>query len=120
MTPNPRSGKSCSNLYARITLSSLNEVVGEHGMHVVFRMAGLPELMDALPPQDDQKAMDQADLAVVFQTIEGIFGVHGARGIFMRAGQLTFNELRQHCCRQSWCMKSTNRKSLWMKRSRMD
>ena len=98
MSPIPRSGKTCSNLYARITLSSLNEVVGEHGMHVVFRMAGLPELADTLLPQDDQKEMDHADLAAIFQTIEGIFGVHGARGIFMRAGQMTFNELRQHCC----------------------
>jgi predicted hydrocarbon binding protein len=98
MTPIPGNGKTCSNLFARITLSSLNEVVGEHGMHVVFRMAGLPELVDTLPPQDYQKEIYHADLAAIFQTIGGIFGVHGARGIFMRAGQMTFNELRAHCC----------------------
>lgn len=93
----PRSGRCFANLFARITISSLIEVVGENGMHAVFRMAHLPELIDALPPPNENKEFDSADFAAIFQNLDEIFGTQGGRALAIRGGRMTFNEgLKQH------------------------
>ncbi len=93
----PRSGRCFANLFARITISSLIEVVGENGMHAVFRMAHLPELIDALPPPNEDKEFDSADFAAIFQILDEIFGTQGGRALAIRGGRMTFNEgLKQH------------------------
>jgi len=97
MTALPKSGRCFPNLFARITISSLIEVVGENGMHAVFRMAHLPELIESLPPANEIKEFDTADFSTIFQNLEEIFGYHGARGLAIRAGRMTFSEgLKQY------------------------
>ncbi len=97
MTTLPKSGRCFPNIFARITFSSLIEVVGENGMHAVFRMAHLPELIDCLPPANEIKEFDTADFSSIFQNLDEIFGYHGARGLAIRAGRITFSEgLKQY------------------------
>jgi predicted hydrocarbon binding protein len=91
MTSLPRSGIYLPNRFARLALHSLIEVAGENGMHAVFRLAGLPGLIEALPPNDDLKEFDAADLSTVFQTINEIYGVHGGHSLSFKAGQMTFS-----------------------------
>jgi len=97
MTILPKSGRCFPNLFARITISSLIDVVGENGMHAVFRMAHLPELVDSLPPANEIKEFDTADFSSIFQNLEEVLGFHGARGLAIRAGRMTFTEgLKQY------------------------
>lgn len=95
MTSLPRSGICIPNRFARIALHSLIEVAGENGMHAVFRLAGLPGLIETLPPDNDLKEYDAADLSAVFQTINEIYGVHGGRSLSFKAGQLSFSAALQ-------------------------
>jgi hypothetical protein len=93
MNANPASGHPLSNRFARILLLSLNEVAGENGMHAVFRMAGQTGLIDALPADNEGMEFESTNVAVLFQTIQDIFGVHGGHSLAYKAGQLSLEAL---------------------------
>lgn len=92
MTEHLKSGIFYPNLFVRITLNALKEVLGENGMNTLFRMAGLPELIQQIPPADQDKTFDIADFSRLFQALFDLFGVNGGRGLAHRAGKATFAE----------------------------
>lgn len=90
MTGSLKSGLFYPNLFVRITLNALTEVVGENGMNTLYRMAGLPDLIQQLPPANQEKEFDFSDFARLFQTLYDLFGAHGGKGLARRAGRATF------------------------------
>jgi predicted hydrocarbon binding protein len=87
-----KSGLYFPNELVRITLQSLEEVVGSSGMKSLYNLSGSPELFSQLPPQDMQKEFDFADFSVLFSTLGTLFGKHGARSLTLRAGKSAMRE----------------------------
>lgn len=87
-----KSGLFYPNLFVRITLNALTEVVGENGMNTLYRMAGLSYLIGQLPPENQEKEFDFTDFSKLFQSLYDLFGEHGGKGLAHRAGKATFAE----------------------------
>jgi predicted hydrocarbon binding protein len=103
MRPIPRSGFNNTNNFGRIALLSYEEVLGKRGLNALLNLAGLSHLIDNYPPANLEKAFDFADYTAILMALEEIYGPRGGRGLALRAGRATFNEL----------MKSSGRRQEW-------
>ena len=88
--PLQSSGFYNTNRIARITLESLEGIVGKNGLIAVFRLAGLPQLIEAYPPDNLNREFDFAWTSAIYQALEEIYGIRGGRGLAARAGRTSF------------------------------
>lgn len=87
-----KSGLFYPNRFVRITLQSLEEVIGPSGMTAIYGHTHLSQLAESLPPDDMEKQVDFSDFSMIFDTLQTIFGERGARTLAIRAGRLTFRD----------------------------
>ncbi|MCA1954997.1 MAG: 4-vinyl reductase [Anaerolinea sp.] len=92
MEPIPKSGLYYPNKIARIALLALEEVMGKNGVNAIFNLAGLPNLIDNLPPNNLDREFDFADFSAVQGALEEMYGPRGGRGLALRAGRATFDD----------------------------
>jgi predicted hydrocarbon binding protein len=93
MEPIPKSGYYYPNKAARITLESLLNVMGKNGLNAILNLAHLPQLIDNFPPNNLDKEFDFADFTAINWALEEMYGPRGGRGLALRAGRATFDDV---------------------------
>ncbi len=93
MEPIPKSGYYYPNKAARITLESLLNVMGKNGLNAILNLAHLPQLIDNFPQNNLDKEFDFADFTAVNWALEEMYGPRGGRGLALRAGRATFDDV---------------------------
>ena len=89
----PESGYFNTNKFARIYLDSIREFTGENGLMAILNFAQLPSLGKELPPDNFEKAFDFSHFSMINQSLEDIYGVRGGRGLALRIGRTTFDDV---------------------------
>lgn len=89
----PESGYFNSNKFARIFLESIQEITGENSLNAILNYAGLGSLIGNHPPDNLERAFDFAYFSAINQALMEIFGDRGGRGIALRIGKTTFDDV---------------------------
>ena len=63
--------------------------MGSNGVAAVLRLAGLGYLIDHYPSDTLDRVFSFEDFAAVNESIVEMYGLHGARGLCLRAGRMT-------------------------------
>jgi predicted hydrocarbon binding protein len=88
----PKSGFYYANKFSLIALHAYEDVVGKNGLNSILNLAGLSHLIDNYPPDNLEREFDFADFTAIHIAIEELYGLHGGRGLALRAGRATFND----------------------------
>ena len=80
------------NKWARIVLTSAEEVVGERGVAALLNMANLQHLIGNYPPDNMKKEFPFEDLTRLQQALWDMYGPRGARVFAARAGEQSFQD----------------------------
>ena len=78
-----------TNALMRQAISAIGEVMGEQGLKVVLRQAGLERYVDELPPNDLEQGVATTEYATLNQAVEEFYGRAG-KGMLQRIGRATF------------------------------
>lgn len=89
----PESGYYNSNKFARIFLEALKEIMGENGLNAVLNYARLSSLIENYPPDNLDLAFDFAHFSMINIALEEMYGKRGGRGLALRAGRTTFDDV---------------------------
>jgi hypothetical protein len=89
----PKSGYYNTNKFARIALQAYEEVMGKNGLNAILNLAGLSNLIDNYPPDNLERQFDFADYTAIHIGLEEMYGLRGGRGLALRAGRATFNDV---------------------------
>ncbi len=85
------------NRMGRIILLSMEEVMGRNGVNSVLKLASLPELIDAYPPDTGERTFPFPSIGNIMDVLEKSYGPHGGRGLALRVGRACFNNgVRQY------------------------
>jgi predicted hydrocarbon binding protein len=93
MKPLPKSGFYNTNNFGRIALLSYEEVLGKSGLNALLNLASLSNLIDNYPPANMEREFDFADYTAILVALEELYGPRGGRGLALRAGRATFNDI---------------------------
>lgn len=96
MDPIQKSPYYNTNKFARITLKALEDVMGRNGLNAILNLAHLPELIDCLPPENQERGFNFADFSAINQALEEMYGPRGGRGLALRAGRVSFADSLRH------------------------
>ena len=77
------------NSLVRQALTSMEEVMGEHGLNVVLKTCGLDKFVGNYPPNDLEPSIKASQYAQLNQAIEDFYG-RGGRGMLLRVGRASF------------------------------
>ncbi len=80
------------NKWARIVLTSAEEIVGEKGMAPLLNMAKMPEFINNYPPDNMEKEFPFEQVGQLQQAIWDMYGPRGARVFATRAGEQSFED----------------------------
>lgn len=80
-----------SNRRTRIYLDAIAEVIGQHGLHAVLRLANLEAWIETPPDYNDELAVSFADFARLNHMLEEMYGPRGGRALALRAGRAAFH-----------------------------
>lgn len=86
----PKSGFYLPNNIARITLLTLEEVMGKNGLNAILNMACLPERVEAYPPDNWDCEFDFADFSAIQNALQEMYGKRSGRGLAVRCGRAIF------------------------------
>jgi len=89
----PESGYYNSNKFARIFLESICEISGKNGLNTILNYSKMSDLVDHLPPDNLDKAFDFAHFSMINQALEEIYGIRGGRGLALRIGRTSFDDV---------------------------
>ena len=89
----PESGYYNSNKFARILIESIKEIAGKNGVNTVLNYSNLSSLVDNYPPDNLDRAFDFAHFSMINQALEEIYGKRGGRGLALRVGRITFDDV---------------------------
>jgi predicted hydrocarbon binding protein len=89
----PESGYYNSNKFARILIESIKEIAGKNGVNAVLNYSNLSSLVDNYPPDNLDRAFDFAHFSMIIKALEEIYGKRGGRGLALRAGRITFDDV---------------------------
>ena len=78
-----------TNALMRQAILAIGEVMGEQGLKVVLRQAGLERYVDELPPNDLEQDTPTVEYAALNQAVEGFCGRAG-KGMLQRIGRASF------------------------------
>jgi predicted hydrocarbon binding protein len=78
-----------TNVLMRQAILAIGEVVGERGLNVVLRQAGLERYIDSLPPNDLEPDTPTVEYATLNQAVQEFYGRAG-RGMLQRIGRASF------------------------------
>lgn len=88
----PLSGYHYPNKWARIILTSAEEVMGRQGVNAMLNMAHIPQFIGNYPPDNMKKAFPFEGVGQLQQAIWDMYGNRGARVFAVRAGEQAFHE----------------------------
>ncbi|MFQ5398869.1 MAG: 4-vinyl reductase [Anaerolineae bacterium] len=80
------------NRWARIILTSAEEIVGEKGVAALLNMAGIPELIGNYPPDNMKKEFSFEKIGRLQQAFWDMYGPRGAQVFATRAGEQSFKD----------------------------
>lgn len=86
------SGYYYPNKWARIILTSAEEVMGRQGVNAMLNMAHIPEYIGNYPPDNMKKAFPFEGVGLLQKAIWDMYGPRGARVFAVRAGEQAFLE----------------------------
>lgn len=86
------SGYTLPNRLARITLLSLEELIGYNGLQALLNLAHLDHWIENYPPANLDRGVDFSELSLLNIGLEELYGERGGRGIAQRAGRAIFSE----------------------------
>lgn len=89
----PKSGFFNTNKFARIYLEAVKEITGENGLKTLLNFAGLKQYINELPLENYDKEFDFANFSIINQSLEEIYGERGGKGLALRIGRSTFDEV---------------------------
>jgi predicted hydrocarbon binding protein len=78
------------NKWARIILTSAEEVMGPQGVRSMLNMAKIPQYIDNYPPDNMKKEFTFEGVGQLQQAIWDMYGNRGARVFAVRAGEQSF------------------------------
>lgn len=78
-----------TNALMRQAIMAIGEVMGERGLKVVLRQAGLERYVDELPPNDLEQGVSTVEYATLNQAVEEFYGRAG-KGMLQRIGRASF------------------------------
>jgi len=87
--------KRIPSLLLNILLAQVDEVMGHRSLIMLLRQAGLDEYVDRLPPMNATPSIVVAGYSNLLADVHDLFGAHGSRSIFRRAGRLDAAEMRR-------------------------
>jgi predicted hydrocarbon binding protein len=77
------------NSLVRQALTSMQEVMGEHGLNAVLKACGLDKFVGNFPPNNLEPSIRAAQYAQLNQAIEDFYG-RGGKGMLRRIGKASF------------------------------
>jgi predicted hydrocarbon binding protein len=86
------SGLYYPNRIVLIYLRTLEDILNVNGLKAILNLAGLPHLIDNMPPDNLDRAFDFAYFSAINVALEEIYGVRGGRGLAQRAGRTAFDQ----------------------------
>jgi len=89
----PESGFFNTNKFARIYLESIREISGENGLMSILNYAKLSSVGVDLPEDNLERAFDFAHFSMINLALEEIYGIRGGRGLSLRIGRITFDDV---------------------------
>ena len=89
----PESGYFNTNKLARIYLESIREITGENGLLAILNFAHLSILCEDLPPNNLDRMFDFSHFSMINKSLEEIYGERGGRGLSLRVGRTTFDDV---------------------------
>jgi predicted hydrocarbon binding protein len=89
----PESGYYNSNKFARIFIESIKEITGRNGVNAILNYSNLSSLVDNYPPDNLDRAFDFAHFSMINQALEELYGKRGGRGLALRVGRTTFDDV---------------------------
>ncbi|MDY6875738.1 MAG: V4R domain-containing protein [Chloroflexota bacterium] len=78
-----------TNALMRQAILAIGEVMGERGLKVVLRQAGMERYVDELPPNDLEQGISTTEYAALNQEVEEFYGRAG-KGMLKRIGRASF------------------------------
>ncbi len=78
-----------TNALMRQAIMAIGQVMGQQGLKVVLREAGLERYVDELPPDDLEQDVSTVDYATLNQAVEEFYGRAG-KGMLQRIGRASF------------------------------
>ena len=85
-----------SNRKTRVYLDAISDLIGRHGLAALLRLAGLHAWADELPPYNDEFGVDFADIAILSDKLELMYGPRGGRALGLRAGRASFKHICEY------------------------
>jgi predicted hydrocarbon binding protein len=86
----PFSEPCLPNKFGRLLLLAVEEILGRNAVMATLRMAGLPSLMTAYPPNNLDFGFPFRSAGAIHQALEDLYGPRGGRGVALRAGRALF------------------------------
>lgn len=77
------------NSLVRQALTSMQEVMGDHGLNAVLKSCGLERFAGNFPPNDLEPSIKASQYAQLNQAIEDFYG-RGGKGMLRRIGKASF------------------------------
>ena len=77
------------NSLVRQALTSMEEVMGEHGLNAVLKSCGLDKFVGNFPPNNLEPSINASQYAHLNQAIEDFYG-RGGKGMLRRIGKASF------------------------------
>jgi bacteriochlorophyll 4-vinyl reductase len=78
-----------TNALMRQAIMAIGQVMGQRGLKIVLRQAGLERYVDELPPNDLEQDVSTVDYATLNQAVEEFYGRAG-KGMLQRIGRASF------------------------------
>lgn len=79
--------RKTENFVMRIYLSTIENIVGYHGLKSILNYAHLEKYIDSMPPNNDRLEIPLKDLQIIFHSLYELFGQKGLRGLQLRVGR---------------------------------
>jgi bacteriochlorophyll 4-vinyl reductase len=79
-----------TNALMRQAILAIGEVMGERGLKIVLRQAGLERYIDELPPNDLEQGVSTVEYAALNQAVQEFYGRAG-KGMLQRIGRASFH-----------------------------
>ena len=90
------SGLYYPNLFARIIIKAIEEILGKNGINCTLSNAQLHQFIDQLPPPNLKKLFDFSFLSRISLSIEQLYGRQSGFGINLRSGRAIIAEALRH------------------------
>ena len=78
------------NKMVRIILLAMEEVMGRNGVNAVLNLAQMRHLVNNFPPNNFDRQVTFAELGMLMQSLDIMYGPRGGRGLALRAGRACF------------------------------